>query len=110
MHLEELRRSKRMLLSGQGQNLHIRSVRFGLVDGSAAGSLLSKGLKLFSQVAFSTPLLASPLLSFAMSAFSLDRDNSAFASHREQAQGGRAKLSVCRVLRISAGTTKLMTR
>jgi outer membrane protein insertion porin family len=42
-----------------------------------------------------TPLFASPLLSFAASAFSLDRDNSAFASHRERSQGARAKISVC---------------
>jgi outer membrane protein insertion porin family len=41
-----------------------------------------------------TPLFASPLLSFALSAFSLDRDNTAFASHRERSQGGRAKISV----------------
>jgi outer membrane protein insertion porin family len=41
-----------------------------------------------------TPLFASPLLSFALSAFSLDRDNSAFASHRERSQGARAKVSV----------------
>lgn len=45
-------------------------------------------------VSLTTPLFASPLLSFALSGFSFDRDNSAFASHREQAQGGRAKLSV----------------
>lgn len=41
-----------------------------------------------------TPLFASPLLHFALSAFSLDRDNTAFASHRERSQGGRAKISV----------------
>ena len=50
------------------------------------------------QLALSTPLFASPLLSFALSAFSLDRDNSAFASHREQSQGGRAKFSVNQAL------------
>ncbi|KAK6903821.1 hypothetical protein I203_107329 [Kwoniella mangroviensis CBS 8507] len=45
------------------------------------------------QVSLTTPLSASPLLSFALSGFSLDRDNSAFASHRERTQGARAKLS-----------------
>ncbi|WVO18244.1 hypothetical protein L204_105952 [Cryptococcus depauperatus] len=45
------------------------------------------------QVSFTSPLLASPLLSFALSAFSMDRDNSAFASHCDRAQGGRVKLS-----------------
>lgn len=45
-------------------------------------------------VSLSTPLFGSPLLSFALSGFSFDRDNTAFASHRELAQGGRAKLSV----------------
>lgn len=45
------------------------------------------------QATLSTPLFSSPLLTFAASAFALDRDNSAFASHRERAQGARAKLS-----------------
>lgn len=43
---------------------------------------------------FTTPLAASPLLDFSLSAFALNRDHSAFASHLEQSQGGRAKLSV----------------
>jgi hypothetical protein len=42
-------------------------------------------------------VLASPLLSFALQAFSFDRDNTAFASHRESATGGRARFSVSRV-------------
>lgn len=46
------------------------------------------------QLAFSTPLLASPLLNLSLSAFSLDRDNTAFAAHRERSEGGRAKISV----------------
>lgn len=46
------------------------------------------------QLAFSTPLLASPLLNLSLSAFSLDRDNTAFAAHRERSEGARAKISV----------------
>lgn len=46
------------------------------------------------QASFTTPVLASPLLSFSLQGFSFDRDNTAFASHREEAKGGRAKLSV----------------
>ncbi|ORY31035.1 surface antigen-domain-containing protein, partial [Naematelia encephala] len=45
------------------------------------------------QVSLTTPLLASPLLSLALTAFSQDRDHSAFASHRERSQGGRAQFS-----------------
>ncbi|KAG7548988.1 hypothetical protein FFLO_03101 [Filobasidium floriforme] len=45
------------------------------------------------QLALSTPLLASPLLNLSLSAFSLDRDNTAFAAHRERSEGGRAKIS-----------------
>ncbi|KAL7418077.1 surface antigen-domain-containing protein [Mrakia frigida] len=36
-----------------------------------------------------TPLFASPLHSLAFSGFSFDRDNTAFASHWEQVQGGK---------------------
>lgn len=39
------------------------------------------------------PVLASPYLNLQLSAFSMDRDNTAFASHREQSQGARVKLS-----------------
>lgn len=45
------------------------------------------------QATLATPLFASPLLNFAVSGFSLDRDNTIFASHRERSQGVRAKLS-----------------
>ena len=58
-------------------------------------STLAPTIQLTVQVSMTTPLFASPLLSFAASAFSLDRDNSAFASHRERSQGARAKISVC---------------
>jgi outer membrane protein insertion porin family len=47
-----------------------------------------------SQLNFTTPLAASPLLDFSLSGFALNRDHSAFASHLEQTHGGRAKLSV----------------
>lgn len=39
------------------------------------------------------PVLSSPYLSLSFSGFSLDRDNTHFASHRELQQGGRVKLS-----------------
>lgn len=39
------------------------------------------------------PVLSSPYLSLLLSAFSMDRDNTAFASHRELSQGARVKLS-----------------
>jgi outer membrane protein insertion porin family len=45
------------------------------------------------QATLATPVFASPYLNFSVSGFSLDRDNTAFASHRELAQGGRLKLS-----------------
>ncbi|KAI9636477.1 putative mitochondrion protein [Dioszegia hungarica] len=45
------------------------------------------------QASLTTPVLASPLLSFSLQGFQFDRDNTAFASHREYSQGGRAKLS-----------------
>ena len=85
---------------GRKQNRRIRLVLVDVVvDRSFLLSWLSGAHVLTVQVAFTTPLLASPLLSFAVSAFSLNRDNSAFASHRERSQGGRAKLSVCPVFR-----------
>ncbi|KAJ9113502.1 hypothetical protein QFC20_001853 [Naganishia adeliensis] len=55
----------------------------------------SKGTRTKSayQLNFTTPLAASPLLDFSLSAFALNRDHSAFASHLEQTHGGRAKFS-----------------
>ncbi|OCF37405.1 mitochondrial protein [Kwoniella heveanensis BCC8398] len=77
---------------GGNATAKIRNV-FGGAETLEANASLGTKTKSAYQLALSTPLLASPLLSFALSAFSLDRDNSAFASHRERAQGGRAKLS-----------------
>jgi outer membrane protein assembly factor BamA len=56
------------------------------------------------QATFSTPVMASPLLQFSVQAFSFDRDNTAFASHREEARGGRVKFSVSVVLYICVRT------
>ncbi|WVF69952.1 hypothetical protein IAT40_004737 [Kwoniella sp. CBS 6097] len=77
---------------GGNVTARIRNV-FGGAETLEANASIGTKTKSAYQLSLSTPLLASPLLSFALSAFSLDRDNSAFASHRERAQGGRAKLS-----------------
>ncbi|WVQ97995.1 hypothetical protein IAU59_005115 [Kwoniella sp. CBS 9459] len=77
---------------GGNVTARIRNV-FGGAETLEANASLGTKTKSAYQLSLSTPLLASPLLSFALSAFSLDRDNSAFASHRDRAQGGRAKLS-----------------
>ncbi|RXK37485.1 mitochondrial protein [Tremella mesenterica] len=66
---------------------------FGGAESLEANASIGTKTKSSYQVMFHSPILASPLLSFALSAFSLDRDNTAFASHREAAQGGRANLS-----------------
>ncbi|WVR04592.1 hypothetical protein IAU60_001600 [Kwoniella sp. DSM 27419] len=70
----------------------IRNI-FGGAETLEANASIGTKTKSAYQLSLTTPLFASPLLSFGLSAFSLDRDNSAFASHRERAQGGRAKLS-----------------
>jgi outer membrane protein insertion porin family len=67
------------------EDLHITFEAFA-DDGNRLSSLY--------QLAFLTPLLASPLLNLSLSAFSLDRDNTAFAAHRERSEGARAKISV----------------
>ncbi|UOH82126.1 hypothetical protein LQV05_004817 [Cryptococcus neoformans] len=77
---------------GGNVTARIRNV-FGGAETLEGTASLGTKTKSAYQVSLFTPLFASPLLSFALSAFSLDRDNSAFASHRERAQGGRAKLS-----------------
>ncbi|KAK4686090.1 hypothetical protein P7C73_g4041, partial [Tremellales sp. Uapishka_1] len=70
-------------------------IRNALGGGESLEGNASIGTKTKSayQATISTPLFGSPLLAFSLSAFSLDRDNSAFASHRERTQGGRARLS-----------------
>lgn len=77
------------------QNITAR-LRNALGGGESLEGQASVGTKTKSaySISLSTPLFGSPLLSFALSGFSFDRDNTAFASHRELAQGGRAKLSV----------------
>lgn len=84
-----------MRVQADGQNITAR-LRNALGGAETLEGQASVGTKTKSaySVSLTTPVLASPLLSFALSAFSFDRDNSAFASHREQAQGGRAKFSV----------------
>ncbi|WWD21438.1 hypothetical protein CI109_105923 [Kwoniella shandongensis] len=77
---------------GGNVTARIRNV-FGGAETLEGNASIGTKTKSAYQVSLSTPLSASPLLSFALSAFSLDRDNSAFASHRERSQGGRAKLS-----------------
>ncbi|WVQ81608.1 hypothetical protein IAT38_003732 [Cryptococcus sp. DSM 104549] len=77
---------------GGNVTARIRNV-FGGAESLEGTASLGTKTKSAYQVSLTTPLFASPLLSFALSAFSLDRDNSAFASHRERAQGGRARLS-----------------
>ncbi|ORX38854.1 surface antigen-domain-containing protein [Kockovaella imperatae] len=80
---------------GEGGGNITARLRNALGGGETLEGQASIGTKTKSayQASLTTPLFASPLLSFALSAFSFDRDNSAFASHREQASGGRAKLS-----------------
>lgn len=51
------------------------------------------------QVTLRTPLFASPLHSLALAGFSLDRDNTAFASHWEGLKGGRISYEVRRLPR-----------
>ncbi|WWC59344.1 uncharacterized protein I303_101896 [Kwoniella dejecticola CBS 10117] len=77
---------------GGNVTARIRNV-FGGAESLEGNASIGTKTKSAYQVSLSTPLFASPLLSFALSGFSLDRDNSAFASHRERTQGARAKLS-----------------
>ncbi|BEJ09833.1 hypothetical protein CcaverHIS641_0607480 [Cutaneotrichosporon cavernicola] len=77
-----------------GGNVTAR-IRNALGGGEALELNASLGTKTRSafQASLGVPVLASPYLNFQVSAFSLDRDNTAFASHRELAQGGRLKLA-----------------
>ncbi|GMK57840.1 hypothetical protein CspeluHIS016_0406740 [Cutaneotrichosporon spelunceum] len=77
-----------------GGNVTAR-VRNALGGGEAIELNASVGTKTRSayQLAMTVPVLASPYLSLQASAFSLDRDNTAFASHRELSQGARLKLA-----------------
>ncbi|WVW78557.1 hypothetical protein I302_100513 [Kwoniella bestiolae CBS 10118] len=77
---------------GGNVTARIRNV-FGGAESLEGNASIGTKTKSAYQVSLTTPLFASPLLSFALSGFSLDRDNSAFASHRERTQGARAKLS-----------------
>ncbi|WWC67858.1 uncharacterized protein I206_101775 [Kwoniella pini CBS 10737] len=77
---------------GGNVTARIRNV-FGGAESLEGNASIGTKTKSAYQVSLSTPLFASPLLSLAVSGFSLDRDNSAFASHRERTQGARAKLS-----------------
>ncbi|RSH92067.1 hypothetical protein EHS25_008479 [Saitozyma podzolica] len=80
---------------GEGGGNVTARIRNALGGGEAVEMNASIGTKTKSayQASITTPLLGSPLLSFALSGFSFDRDNTAFASHHENAQGARAKLS-----------------
>ncbi|TYJ58282.1 hypothetical protein B9479_001108 [Cryptococcus floricola] len=78
---------------GGNVTARIRNV-FGGAESLEGTASLGTKTKHAYQLSLSSPLFASPLLNFALSAFSLDRDNSAFASHRERSQGGRANLSM----------------
>lgn len=69
----------------------VRNVLGGAETLEAQASVGTKTKSAY-QLLLSAPVLASPLLSASVCAFSSDRDNTAFASHRERAQGVRAKL------------------
>ncbi|WWC86982.1 uncharacterized protein L201_001863 [Kwoniella dendrophila CBS 6074] len=77
---------------GGNVTARIRNI-FGGAESLEGNASIGTKTKSAYQVSLTTPLFASPLLSFGVSGFSLDRDNSAFASHRERTQGARAKLS-----------------
>ncbi|KAL7425148.1 hypothetical protein Q5752_000836 [Cryptotrichosporon argae] len=70
----------------------IRNV-FGGAETLELNAAIGTKTKSAYQASLTTPLLASPNLSLVLQGFSLDRDNSAFASHREASQGARAKVA-----------------
>ncbi|WRT64839.1 uncharacterized protein IL334_001775 [Kwoniella shivajii] len=77
---------------GGNVTARIRNI-FGGGESLEGNASIGTKTKSAYQASLTTPLFASPLLSFGISGFSLDRDNSAFASHRERTQGARVKLS-----------------
>ncbi|WOO83756.1 SAM50-like protein SPAC17C906 [Vanrija pseudolonga] len=66
---------------------------FGGAESLEFNASLGTKTKSAYQATLSTPLFASPYLTASVSGFSLDRDNTAFASHRELSQGGKVGLA-----------------
>lgn len=67
---------------------------FGGAETLSVSSSLGTKTRSATEVSLRTPLVASPLHSLSLTGFSLDRDNTTFASHWEGLKGGRLSYEV----------------